>query len=80
MVSISGAIKVCFVVERSRKAAVLTMTTMPKENLDKRCRTLKSISRNLSSRSPSHVADIYVAAIGLLAHLKVDQATLQTAW
>ena len=41
---------------------------------------LKNLSRNLSSRSPSQIADVYLAAINLLCLLKVDQATLSSSW
>ena len=52
----------------------------PESKLGPCVSTLKSLSRNLSYKSPSHIADVYLAAIGLLCHLKIDQATLQASW
>ena len=53
----------------------LTMTESP-PNLDITVQTLKTLSRSLSSNAPRKVADVYLAGIGLLCHLKDDQATL----
>lgn len=37
---------------------------------------LKSITRDLSKRNTKDIADLYVHAVSLLCHLKVDQDTL----
>lgn len=44
--------------------------------LDNCVATLKSITRNLSSKTPPQIADLYLSSIGLLCHLKKDQSTL----
>jgi len=53
----------------------LTMTESP-PNLDITVPRLKALSRGLSNNAPRKIADVYLAGIGLLCHLKDDQATL----
>ena len=53
------------------------MTPLRPPNLPEVVERLKQLDRNLSLyKSPKHVAQVYVAAIGLLTLLKQDQATL----
>ena len=46
-------------------------------DLDHCVQTLQSITRELSIKPPKNIGDIYVSAVGLLYHLKIDEATLQ---
>ena len=40
--------------------------------------TLQSISRDVTLKGPPKtIGELYVAAVGLLCHLKLDQATLR---
>lgn len=38
---------------------------------------LKRIARDLSNRSAKDISDLYVHAVSLLCHLKIDQDTLR---
>jgi hypothetical protein len=51
-------------------------TTPAPPNLDDSIRQLKEVSQDVSQSHPKKIAELYVAAIGLLCHLKVDQQTI----
>lgn len=55
------------------------MTPLPSRQpeLDHCVQILQSLPRDLSSRPPKTIGEVHVAAVGLLYHLKVDQAALQ---
>ena len=59
-------------VERPRAA---TMST-EEPNLKKSVERLKFLSHNIFKKSPKDVGEAYLAAVGLLVHLKKDQSTL----
>lgn len=49
-----------------------------KPDLDRCVETLESISRDAPTKaSPKTIAELYLAAVGLLCHLKADQVTLR---
>ena len=47
-------------------------------NLRNSVERLKTLSKNLFNKSPKEVGEVYLAAVGLLVHLKKDQATIHT--
>jgi hypothetical protein len=46
-------------------------------DLDHCVQILQSLSKDIHSKPPKGVGEIYVAAVGLLYHLKLDQVALQ---
>ena len=54
------------------------MKMPPTPDLDQSIQKIKAAGRDLAQNSsPKHIAAVYVAAIGLMYHLKRDQAHLQ---
>jgi hypothetical protein len=58
--------------------AKMSPSARKKPDLDHCVETLESISRDVPTKaSPKTIGELYLAAVGLLCHLKADQVTLR---
>ena len=72
--------KYCDPVFRTATAAMMVSSKKRLPDLDHCVQTLQGIPRDISSKPPKNMGELYVAAVGLLYHLKVDQAHLRAIW